>query len=78
LFVHVGLDNYVDEYINTLENAYFEHNNFEYNFVIAGHTHNSKIEHFGKYTYLNPSSFGSQEMAIIRQVAFYYQKIDLK
>lgn len=56
--VHGGLKDYLDEYIGKLDKSYFERNNFEYDFLITGHTHIPKIEHFGKYTYLNPGSVG--------------------
>lgn len=55
---HGGLDDPIDEYINEIDESYFEKHNFDKDVFISGHTHMVRNESIGKWKYLNPGSVG--------------------
>lgn len=58
LGVHGGLEDPIDEYIQEIDEAYFNRHAFTHDVLVSGHTHQLRNERAGRFTYLNPGSVG--------------------
>lgn len=56
--VHGGLNDYVDEYLPSLTEDYFERIDSSITHVITGHNHLPKVEQYGNIQYANSGSVG--------------------
>jgi putative phosphoesterase len=56
--VHGGLKDQIDEYLFDADENYFRSNNFQYNYLVTGHTHKLINKKAGEFYHLNPGSVG--------------------
>lgn len=58
LCIHGGLNDYIDEYLSELNDAYFEGLDKKYTHVVTAHNHMVRIQDFSNIHYANSGSIG--------------------